>query len=347
MAPEAIELCPDIDGRADVYGFGVLFFEALTGKLPFPGPAGLELLGRILTEPVPEMTLYRPELPSAVVQLVACALAKKPSDRFADMEHLIRATEGLLLALPPAPSALRLVADIASVASAESGAGTVVSIAQAACEPEPARLPNLSATRALYSMARKPRFATDGHGPQQSRHPAMATPASRARREPRALGGYRRAVSRRLVIGAALAVLLLVTAWVGVPASSSNMGVEAGQSSNAFGIAAAPLGPLVIPLPSPSRPAPSPTASADTFGESLPTHVIVSASGQLVPTPTPGTQTADRAAMAATAPPIPKVAPHSAKRVFRGKPVTQPPPWVYVPESPFPSRAGRLSPSDF
>jgi serine/threonine protein kinase len=53
MAPEAIEFSPNIDGRADVYGFGVLFFEALTGKLPFPGPPGLELLKRILTEPPP------------------------------------------------------------------------------------------------------------------------------------------------------------------------------------------------------------------------------------------------------------------------------------------------------
>jgi serine/threonine protein kinase len=51
MAPEAIEFSPDIDGRADVYGFGVLFFEALTGKLPFPGPPGLELFKRILTDP--------------------------------------------------------------------------------------------------------------------------------------------------------------------------------------------------------------------------------------------------------------------------------------------------------
>ena len=78
MAPEAIEFSPNIDGRADVYGFGVLFFEALTGKLPFPGPPGLELLKRILTDPAPMVTLYRPDLPSDVVNLIACALAKKP-----------------------------------------------------------------------------------------------------------------------------------------------------------------------------------------------------------------------------------------------------------------------------
>jgi len=106
MAPEAIQFSPTIDGRADVYGFGVLLFEALTGKLPFIGPPGMELLERILTEPAPPVTLYRPDLPPDVVNLIACALAKDPKDRFANMDHLIRATEERLLPLLPFPRSL-------------------------------------------------------------------------------------------------------------------------------------------------------------------------------------------------------------------------------------------------
>jgi serine/threonine protein kinase len=100
MAPEAIELSPSIDGRADVYGFGLLFFEALTGKVPFPGKPGPDLLGRIMTEPAPLVTSYRRDLPLAVARLIARALAKKPSDRFADMSHAIRAAEDLRRARP-------------------------------------------------------------------------------------------------------------------------------------------------------------------------------------------------------------------------------------------------------
>src|SRR6202142_877116 len=60
MSPEHISGAPDIDERADVYGFGVLFFEALTGQLPFLGEPGPALLVRILNEPAPKVTLFRP-----------------------------------------------------------------------------------------------------------------------------------------------------------------------------------------------------------------------------------------------------------------------------------------------
>ena len=37
MSPEHIRGVSRIDARADVYGFGVLLYEALTGQIPFPG----------------------------------------------------------------------------------------------------------------------------------------------------------------------------------------------------------------------------------------------------------------------------------------------------------------------
>ena len=40
MPPEAIECSPNIDRRVDVYGFGVLLFEMLTGNAAFSGRAG-------------------------------------------------------------------------------------------------------------------------------------------------------------------------------------------------------------------------------------------------------------------------------------------------------------------
>ena len=65
MSPEHIQGLADIDARADVYGFGVLFFETLTGQLPFLGEPGQELLVRIVSEPAPKVTLFRPDLPAS------------------------------------------------------------------------------------------------------------------------------------------------------------------------------------------------------------------------------------------------------------------------------------------
>jgi serine/threonine-protein kinase len=60
MAPEAIEYPSAVDSRADVYELGILFFETLTGQVPFPGEPGTELLVRIVHEPPPRVTEYAP-----------------------------------------------------------------------------------------------------------------------------------------------------------------------------------------------------------------------------------------------------------------------------------------------
>jgi serine/threonine protein kinase len=217
MAPEAIEFSPDIDGRADVYGFGVLFFEALTGKLPFAGRPGLDLLRRILTDFAPKVTLYRPDLSSDVADLVDTALAKNPNDRFPDMDHLISATEHRLLALRPTPRA---------------------------------RIP-------ISGLAGEPLPAADGLDVAPGRKLWPASAVTRTRGKPISLPNSWRLLSRRTVLGAGLVAFLIAMAWVAIPASSSDSAVGPGQSSIPSQIAAPARGPLVTPLPSvPSPPLP-------------------------------------------------------------------------------------------
>ena len=106
MAPE--QIAPDgiIDERADVYGFGVLFYEALTGEVPFPGEPGLPLYDRILSAPVPPLTQFRSDIPLGLARIIETALAKSPAARYPDLLTMIAAIEAELQEAVPAHRSL-------------------------------------------------------------------------------------------------------------------------------------------------------------------------------------------------------------------------------------------------
>lgn len=80
MAPEQFEDAKHVDLRADIYSFGVMLFEMLTGKLPFIGQSWQEYLIMHLTHQPPPLRSHHPALDS----LVETCLAKDPNQRFQD-----------------------------------------------------------------------------------------------------------------------------------------------------------------------------------------------------------------------------------------------------------------------
>ncbi len=81
VAPEQIEGRP-VDGRTDEYALACSAFEMLGGSPPFRRDETLAIMyAQLSTEP-PSLTSLRPELPSAVDQVMARALAKASGDRF-------------------------------------------------------------------------------------------------------------------------------------------------------------------------------------------------------------------------------------------------------------------------
>jgi len=81
MAPEQIQ-GGEVDTRSDIFSFGVLLFEMLTGRTPFRGEHEAAMVYSIVNEAAEPIQKYRPEISSEVVHILEKALEKEPADRF-------------------------------------------------------------------------------------------------------------------------------------------------------------------------------------------------------------------------------------------------------------------------
>jgi hypothetical protein len=104
MAPEVVTE-GQADPRSDIYSLGVVLFEAATGRLPFYGDSPYQLMRQHVDLEAPRARTLVPELPMALDEAIARALAKDPLDRFATTEDLVRALTEEPRALVPAASA--------------------------------------------------------------------------------------------------------------------------------------------------------------------------------------------------------------------------------------------------
>jgi serine/threonine protein kinase len=98
-APEQIEGKP-IDGRADVYALGGVLYTCLTGQAPYTRDSDVQLMYAQLNEPPPVPSAIRADLPAAVDDVVAKAMAKSPGDRYESCSEFMLALQAALR--PPA-----------------------------------------------------------------------------------------------------------------------------------------------------------------------------------------------------------------------------------------------------
>jgi eukaryotic-like serine/threonine-protein kinase len=92
MSPEQTR-GEEVDQRSDIFSFGIMLQEMLTGQPPFQGRSGLETASAILHQPAPRLSSLGPAAPpdacADVQRILDKCLAKDPADRYQGMRDIV------------------------------------------------------------------------------------------------------------------------------------------------------------------------------------------------------------------------------------------------------------------
>ena len=95
MAPEQATADPLVDHRADIYAWGMIAYELISGQSPFAGRSPQAMLAAQVTETPEDITRRRAGISPALATLVMRCLEKRPADRPQSAEELVRALDAI------------------------------------------------------------------------------------------------------------------------------------------------------------------------------------------------------------------------------------------------------------
>src|SRR6185503_3134551 len=99
MSPEQV-LGEPVDERTDIFSFGVVLYEMLSGEMPFAGPSDAAIYNATINKIQPSLRESNAEIPIELDQLVKCAMEKDPEVRYqtfselrADLKSILRESQ--------------------------------------------------------------------------------------------------------------------------------------------------------------------------------------------------------------------------------------------------------------
>jgi len=100
MSPEQAE-GKRVDARSDIFSFGSVLYEMVTGRRAFDGGSGISTLSAVLRDEVKPIPELAPDVPMLFEQIIAMCLRKDPNARWQTMKEIQNALDGLKRQLDP------------------------------------------------------------------------------------------------------------------------------------------------------------------------------------------------------------------------------------------------------
>ena len=91
MSPEQATGADVLDGRSDIYSLGCMLYEMITGEPPYVGKTVQAVIAKRFSDPVPSARRLRGTISPQLDDIISCALAKAPADRFPTADAFVEA----------------------------------------------------------------------------------------------------------------------------------------------------------------------------------------------------------------------------------------------------------------